>query len=353
MQHLRLEQEIGPYEAAAAASALTRNFYTSLARLLHCRSEEIAFVENATRAWDLAIHAVDWRPGDEIITVESEYASNYLGLLHLVKRLDLKLITIARDDRGLIDLEALRRSLGPRSRMIALNHVASQRGDIQPAAAVGSIAREHGLWYLLDVCQAVGQLDLDVEALGCDFLCGSGRKYLRGPRGTGFLYVRGSRLEELEPVFIDLVSARWQSPDEFVWQEGALRFENFERFVAGQIGLGVAVDYALDLGMTAIEARVRLLGERLREALAEIDGVSVLEQAPERAGIVTFRKFDEEATDLHARLLRAGCNSSVASAESDRLDAARRELGDINRASPHYYNTEEEIERFAAVVARA
>ena len=202
--YLNREQEIGSYEAAEEAKVLINSFYTKFSELLNCNESEIAFIENSTRAWEMAVHSIGWKPRDEIITGENEYGSNYLGLLHLAKQRSLKILTIPNDESGTISLGQLEESITDKTRLIALTHVASQRGDVQPASKVGEIANKHNILYLLDACQSVGQINLDTKSLKCDFLCGSGRKYLRGPRGTGFLYTKSTALKVLEPVFLDL-----------------------------------------------------------------------------------------------------------------------------------------------------
>ncbi|MCG8415861.1 MAG: aminotransferase class V-fold PLP-dependent enzyme, partial [Pseudomonadales bacterium] len=227
ISHLKLEQQIGGYEAAASEAKQLSRFYTAFAELFNCDAGEIAYQENATRAWHAAFHAIDLQPGDHVITGDMEYASNYLDLIHLARVLQLEVSVVPSDSQGLIDLDALKNTITPRTKLITLTHIASQRGDIQPASEVGQIAREHGLYYLLDACQSAGQLDLDVKKLQCDFLSGTGRKYLRGPRGTGFLYARSEIMDQLRPAVIDLHSAIWNSADEYTLQPGATRFENW------------------------------------------------------------------------------------------------------------------------------
>ncbi len=344
IKHIRLEQQLGGYEAAQAAEAGINNFYRAMASLLNCQPGEIAFIENATRAWDLALSSIPLSAGDEIITFGSEYASNYMGLLHLAKQKQLQLTLAPLNAEGLVDLEQLEQMINERSRVLALTHIASQRGDIQPAAAVGEIARKHGLYYVLDACQSAGQLALDVQQLQCDFLCGTGRKFLRGPRGTGFLYVNTDKLAQLEPVFVDLEAARWLSTESFAWRDDARRFETFERFVAGMIGLGLATDVAVSTGLDAIAERISQLVQYLNGKLQAVDTVQVLERSAQRSGIVTLIKEDEAAADLKARLQSAGINTSVASAANARLDLDQEAHSAVLRASLHYYNTEAEID---------
>ncbi len=350
VEHLTLERETGGYEAADRASEALQGFYTALADLLGAKPREIAYVENATRAWDMAFYALPLREGDRIITHGSEYASNYLAFMQQAKRRGLEIDLAPSDGSGQIDVEAMRALIGPRTRLIAITHVPTQGGLINPATEVGQVAREHGLTYLLDACQSVGQLDLDVKKIGCHVLSGTGRKFLRGPRGTGFLYVSDEIVETLEPPFIDLFAATWSETDSYTLAAGALRFENWESYIAGRLGLAEAVRYATRLGLPAIEQRILELGAALREGLSEIAGVTVRDLGRKRCGIVSFDKASEEPAALTARLHRQAINISTSTAKNARLDLATRGLSSVSRASVHYYNTQAEIERFCAAV---
>jgi cysteine desulfurase/selenocysteine lyase len=343
LQHLLLEQRIGGYEAADAHASSSDNFYNAFARLLACAPREIAFAENCTRAWTQLLLSVPFEAGDRIVTGQSEYASNYLSLLHLAKLKGVKIDVIPNDRDGLICLDTLEDSLGNDVRLIALTHVASQSGVIQPAAEVGKLAQKKRILFLLDACQSAGQMHLDVNELGCDMLTGSGRKYLRGPRGTGFMYVRHSILNFLQPQSIDLQAADWLSRDHYVLRDDARRFEVWEHFVAGKIGLGVAADYALQTGLPAIEASVGALAATLRESLQRIPGLSVHEQGKRLSGIVTFSSTEHSAAKIQAHLRNHRINTSVIRRHNTLLDFPARSLGDINRASVHYYNTEAEV----------
>ena len=351
LQHLQREADLGGYEAAAAVNDQLEATYGSIARLLNADRSEIALVENATVAWDMAFYSVGFAQGDRILTAEAEYASNYIAFLQIARRTGAVIDVIPSDAAGALDIEALARMIDARVKLIAITHVPTNGGLVNPAAAVGRIARAHGILYLLDACQSVGQMPIDVATIGCDLLSATGRKYLRGPRGTGFLYVRRAVLERLEPPFLDLQAATWTTPDRYELRGDARRFENWERNVAAQLGLGVAVDYALALGLPAIEARVNALAEDLRQRLAAIPGVLIRDRGRHRCGIVTFTLEGKPSRALVAALRLQGMNCHASAPGSTLLDSTARGLPDLVRASVHYYNTEEEVARFAQAVA--
>ena len=346
LDHLALEQSIGGYEAEDDACPLLEDFYDSFATLLNCDRTEIAYVENATRAWDMAFYSLPLKEGDRILTAEAEYVSNFLGFLHQAKRRGLAIDVVPSDASGQLDLDAMQRMVTPRTKLIAITHIPTQGGLVNPAEEVGKIARLHGITYLLDACQSAGQIPLDIERIGCHLLSGTGRKFMRGPRGTGFLYVSNAILERLDPPFIDLHAATWTDARSYEIRPDARRFENWESFVAGRVGLRAAVRYALEVGLEPIRARVTTLAERLRQLLADLPGIRVQDLGRVRSGIVTFTKEDELPRAVQARLHAAGINVSISSRSSAQLDFGRRGLSQVVRASVHYFNTEEEISIF-------
>lgn len=358
--HLDLEAEMGGYEAADRTADEYERVYAAIARMLGCAAEEIALVESATRAWDAAFYALaeNFQRGDKILTAANEYVSNYIAFLQVARKRGAEIIAVPGEPGGDISLPALEAAIeqhGKRVKLIALTHVPTNGGLVQPAAGVGRIARAHQIPFLLDACQSVGQMPLDVEVLGCDMLSGTGRKYLRGPRGTGFLYVRQSLLEQLEPTPLDMRSAVWTARDQYEVRKDARRFETWESSMACRLGLGVAVEYAMAVGLDKIAARVAMLAETLREQLARISGVTVRDMpgngSQPRCGIVTFTHERHAAQTVFECMRDQGINVRVTAVGFTRLDMEQRGLTEMVRASVHYYNTEEEIARCSQAIA--
>ena len=346
--HLRLEAEIGGYEAADAMHDQVEAVYPAIARLIGCRPDEVAVVENATRAWDMAFYSLAFRPGDRILTAHAEYASNVIAFLQVAERCGAVVEVVDDDEHGQLSVADLRNRIENgtgEAKLVAMTHVPTQGGLVNPAEEVGAVARQAGVPFLLDACQSVGQFPVDVGRIGCDMLSATGRKYLRAPRGTGFLYVRREFLDKLEPPFLDLHAATWTAPGSYEIRGDARRFENWETNYAGKIGLGVAVEYALAWGLDAIGTRVAELAETLRGRLGDIDGVTVHDQGLRRGGIVTFTVDGVPSREVQQQLAAKSINTSVSPVGSARFDLPRRGLPDLVRASVHYYNNDTELDR--------
>ncbi|WP_427004513.1 aminotransferase class V-fold PLP-dependent enzyme [Pseudarthrobacter sp. H2] len=348
--HLRREEEVGGYEAAEEAADRLEGVYSSVARLIGAGPSEIALAESGSRAWAMAVYSFPFVPRTRLLIGRTEYAGNVIALRQLARRNDLQIVVLDDDPHGQVDVEHLQRELDRGNvAMLALTHVPMANGLVNPAAEVGRRCRAAGVMFVLDACQSVGQMPLDVQALGCDVLAGTGRKFLRGPRGTAFLYVRASVLERLEPAMLDGHSAVPTGAAGFEVRGDARRFESWESGAAGRLGLGRAVDYALALGLDAVQERVAGLAEQLRSELAAVPAVIVHDRGITRCGIVTFSVKGSDARNIKTRLADHRINVSVAplpSAQADSAPAGRRQGEDlVVRASVHYYNTETEIQR--------
>ena len=350
--YLDEEERFGGYETAGREAAALEHFYRASARLLNCAEDEVAFVENATRAFDMAFYSFRFQPGDRILTGISEYGSNVIAYLQQAARTGAELIYVPDDESGQLDTRALEDLIDARVKLIAVSHIPTGGGLVNPATAIGRIARAAGVPYLLDACQTLGQMPLDVATCGCDILCGTGRKFLRGPRGTGLLYMRREWVARLEPPFLDQHAATLLSPTEYRVRGDARRFENWEQFFAGKAALGVAMDYALDWGLEAIQARVYGLAARLRARLADLEEVSLADCGREQCAIVTFHSAQRPAEAIRRDLAREGINVSVADGSGTLVSFQQRGLSALVRASLHYFNTDEEIETFIEALVR-
>jgi selenocysteine lyase/cysteine desulfurase len=351
LAHLRREAEIGGYEAQEEAQSRVDAVYASVARLIGAAGpDEIALVENATRAFDMAVYGVPLAAGDVILTSTAEYHSMFVTYLHLARR-GIIVDVVPSDAAGQIDVGALRKRIDGRVRLIALAHAPTNGGLVQPAEAVGEVAREAGVFFL-DATQTVGQRPVDVARIGCHALAGTSRKYLRGPRGVGFLWVAREWMDRLEPPLMEGHAAEWVEPDRYVLRSDGKRFEVWEANYAARLGFGAAVDYALALGLDRIWARVHALGETLRERLATVPGVVVRDLGTVRSGIVSFTVGDLPAATVKAALRASSINVTVSPARGTLLDMRARGLNELVRASVHYYNTEAELDRLVDELKR-
>ncbi len=350
--YLQREAQIGGYEAAAEAYEALEHTSSAAARLIGAQRSEIALTESADSAWNRAFYSLPLKPGDRVLTSTAEYQSNYIIYLQAQQRLGITIEVVPNDDSGQLDVAALRQMLNERVKLISITHVPTSGGLVNPASEIGKVAREYGILYLLDACQSVGQMPLNVEAIGCDLLSATGRKYLRAPRGTGFLYVRNAIVDQLEPLTLSGFSADWTGPSTYHVHSGARRFENFESNKAAVVGLGVAIDYAMQWGLDTIWQRVRTLASDLRIRLAALPGIQVYDRGLVQCGIVTFTIEGREPAALQRLLSEQHINVSTTSRKFALLDLSERGLENAVRASVHYYNSEEEVERFIQAIER-
>jgi selenocysteine lyase/cysteine desulfurase len=344
--HLALEAELGGYEAADAQVEPIRRVYDDVARLLGAQSRNVALVQNSTVAFAQAISAFDLAPGDVILTSRADYASNQIMYLSLARRRGVEIVRAPDAPEGGIDPEAVRRLVAvSRPALVALTWIPTNSGLVQPVEAVGRICREADVPYLIDGCQAVGQLPLDVARLHCDYLAATARKFLRGPRGLGFLYVSDRMLEAgAHPLLVDMHGATWTDADAFELTPDARRFETWEFAHALVLGLGAAARYALEVGLETARDRVRGLADYARSRLTAVPGVRVLDRGSELCAIVTVSVAGRDTGDIKLELRRRGINTSSPHREDAVIDMDEKQTTSALRISPHYYNTREEID---------
>jgi cysteine desulfurase/selenocysteine lyase len=350
VRHLRREEEVGGYRAAEEVEEELADGYAALARLVGADPAEIAITDSATRSWVSVFTAVSWREGDRVLTAAPEYSSNLIAMLAMAESRGVRVDRVPSTVDGDVDVDALSAMLDDRVRMVAITHAPTNGGLVQPVDRIGAVLADHPALLLVDGCQSIGQIPVDLDAIGADAISATGRKYLRAPRGTGFLAVRRRALDDLVPAHVDLDSA-WLEGGRVRLRNDARRFELFERNVAAVLGLGAAARYYLDVGPQWVHDYVTGLAEHLRDELTELPGVEVTDLGSRRSGIVSFRTLDLPARDVVPRLRERGFHVTVSRAASTPWDMGDRDLDELVRASVHYYNTPDEVARFCAAVA--
>ncbi len=350
IKYLQEEAVFGGYETEVKYSKQLDNVYALIAQLINADANEIAIVESASMGWWIAFNGVGLQKGDVIITCEMEYVTNILGFLHAKKELGVEVKIIPNDAGGNFCLQALEDAITPQTKLFAFTHIGSTAGNVMPAAEIGKIARKHNILYLLDACQSIGHLPVDIKEIGCDMLAVTGRKYLRAPRGTGFLYVRKEVQDSLKLMFMDGFSAPKVTNSDYVTRSDARRFELYERSRATTLGLGKAIEYLLNIGIEKIWQRVQYLAGIMRKQLAAIDGVQVHDIGDQKCGIVTFSVNGVNSYIVKNKLAEKSINVSVGKAHSTLFYMEKHNLASVVRASVHYYNTEHEIQVLCEVL---
>ena len=345
LAHFRREQEIGGYEAADEVAGRLREAYENLGRLLGCAARNVAIVENATVAFSLALSAFDFEPGDRLVTTRNDYTSNQIMYQALARRRGVEVLFAEDLPEGGVDPASVRRlAAHPRCRLVALTWIPTNSGLVQDAEAVGEICETAGVPYLVDACQAIGQIPVDPAKLRCDYLGGTARKFLRGPRGLGFLYVSDRALERGDyPLGLDMRGAERRGEDGFELADGARRFENWEFPYALVLGLGEAARYALEVGVREAGERAAGLAAYARERLSSLPGVRTLDRGPRLCAIATAEIAGHDANAVMVRLRERGINTSAANREDGSPVPALR-------VSPHYYNTRDEVDTLISAI---
>ncbi|MGH9199974.1 MAG: aminotransferase class V-fold PLP-dependent enzyme [Vicinamibacterales bacterium] len=344
--HLERESDAGGYESEDDAAEAVKAAYQSVAALIGAKASNVAVVENATIAFFQALATLDFAPGDVIVTTRNDYISNQLAFLSLAKRCGVEVRRAADLEAGGVDPQSVRELLrDPRTRLLAVTWVPTNSGLVQPVEALGQIAEAAEVPYLVDACQAVGQIPVDVTRLRCDYLSATARKFLRGPRGIGFLYVSDRALQRGDcPLYIDMRAAAWVSADAFELAPDARRFENWEFAYSLVLGLGEAARYALAVGVDTGGRRARALASRARTRLADLPGCRVLDRGTELCAIATVEVAGRNARDIVRSLRQRGINTSATLREYSVIDMDEKRATSAVRISPHYYNTEHEID---------
>src|ERR1700744_741035 len=335
INYLNEEAVYGGYETEYKYREELENTYALIAKLINADKNEVAIVENASTAWGLAFNGIAFEKGDVIITSEMEYVTNLMGFLNAKKSYGIEIKVIPNDEQGNFSLPALESAISPRTKLIAITHIPSTSGNIIPIVEIGKIASKHNILYLVDACQSAGQVPIDVREIDCDILAVTGRKYLRAPRGTGFLYVKKEIQDKLKLILMDSHTAEWVSETDFKIRDDARRFEVYEKNRALTLGLGKAVEYALNIGVDRIWQRIQILADLMRSQLESIDGIIVHDHGDQKCGIVTFSVDGIDSAEIKSELAARQINVSVGKAISTLIYMNKNTLNSVVRASVH------------------
>jgi selenocysteine lyase/cysteine desulfurase len=354
LDHIKLESEIGGYEASALMASEVQNFYIQCAKLFNCKPTNIAFTASATDAYTRALSSIPFKEGEVILTDNDDFVSNQIQFLSLQKRFGVKIVRVNNAIIGGVDLNDLEEKLKKhKPKLLAITHIPTNSGLVQPVLDIAKIydnytqQNPNKTWYILDACQSAGQMKLDVTDLKCDFMSITCRKFLRGPRGTGALYISDKALDAgLEPMFIDMRGAEWKRKDEYQQQPTAIRFEDWEFAYSTVLGTASAIEYCLNIGEDKIWEQVKFLSSNLRNQLSQIDRIKVLDKGPEVGGLVTFYVQGSEPRYIVSELLKQKINVVPSFRAFGIIDFDEKGVDWAIRASPHYYNTTEELDIF-------
>lgn len=347
IMHSYLDKEmiLGGYQTVPFFQHEIDAFYLHASALLHTSPGNIAFTFNATDAYAKAVSSITFKPGDYILTTEDDYVSNYILFFSLQKRFGLQMVrsnTLPSGDINMFDLET--KMLKYRPVLVSVTHIPSNSGKIQDVEKIGHLCDKYDIWYIVDACQSVGQMDIDVNKIKCDFLSATGRKFLRGPRGTGFLYVSDKALAAcLEPLLIDMRGATWETENNYMPSGSATRFELWEANYANILGLSEAIRYAMSIGLKNIRAYNLELCQLLKEQLQIIPDIKITEEGSQTASIVTFTSDTKTLDEYKNTLDMANISYSVGYRHFALIDFNKKNVDWVIRFSPHYFNTTDEI----------
>ena len=343
--YISFESLTGGYEAADIKKAEIQEFYNSAARLVNTHENNIAFTSSATNSFSLALSSIPFERGDKVLIANEDYISNQIAFLSLQHRLGIQLIRAKSLSTGGVDLDDMEGLINKHHpKLVSLTHVPTNTGLIQPVEAVGKMCNDKGILYLVDACQSVGQIPVDIKKIGCDFLTATMRKFLRGPRGAGFLYASDRVMKEkLTPLFVDMRGAEWTGADTYEVCMNAKRFEEWELPYALVVGSKEAINYALNLGIENIAERNKTLCGILRAKLNSIE-LKVLDLGKHQSSIITIEMPGRQPNEVLEYLRAININTSTTHRSNAQIDFASKKVDWALRISPHYFNTEDEID---------
>lgn len=350
--YLRDEAIYGGYELAAERQDAIQDFYRAAATLLHTQPHQIAFVNSATDGFSKALSTLPFAAGDHIVTTINDYVSSQIQFTALQQRFGVQIVYAANTETGEVDVEDVRRLIRTYNpKLVSITHVPNNTGMIQPVYEIGALCAEADVWFFVDACQSAGQIPLDVSAMQCDFLSFSMRKFMRGPRGAGVLYVSQKALDAgLMPMLPDMRGADWTGKFAFEALNDARRFEYVEQSYALLLGSAVAMRYYLQADVDAVHAYTNALCAYARAQLSAMPHITLLDKGKHTSNIISLVSAKSDIHTFRDILFQHGIQCGAANKKFALLDFTAKEVEGAVRISPHYYNTQAEIDRLIEVI---
>ena len=344
-----LDEEVifGGYYAAEKNKKHIINFYKNLSFLINCHESEISFVPSSTYGWNFFLDSVNLEKGDNTIIFDNEYGNNFLSLL---KKKNVEIRVSEIDTNGKICLSNLKKKIDKKTKIICVCHIASQSGNIQNVEEICKVSKKlnNQIIFLLDACQSIGHIKIDVKKINCDVMVGSGRKYLRGPRGTGFMYIKDSIKKNIRPSIFDSRSCVLKKMKTILYKKNL--FETFEFPPALIIGLSESLSYLNKLGIKKIEKKIKNLSIYFRKKIKKINSVTVYENPLLLSGINTMSVEKKPVEKIHKYLLKKNILTSICSTSTSYHHFEKMNVKKLLRISFHHYNTRKEIDYLVEVL---
>ena len=354
-EYLKLESKIGAYHAAAESKSLMQDFYLNAAKIINADSDtEIAFTDSASRGWNMVVYGAKLKKGARIITLASEFGTNLVTLFDLAKRIEGTVAIINCDSKGTFFFDELEAELKKGAALVAISHAVAHGSIVNPVNEVGVLAKKYGAIYIVDGCQAVGQFKVDVQQIQCDAYMTTGRKWLCGPRGTGFLYVKKSSLfhaTQLDLASADLVLNSLSKVTDVEIRKDAKQFELWERSISNMLGLSSAINDCLFKNISVISEQIQYLSNKLRYLAYSNSNLNIIGEIESLSGILGFYLNDESKEEtLKEEFKKNGISISTMSDWDCPLHFPKTGAKSIFRLSPHYTTSGETIDLASKII---
>lgn len=333
VKQLRHEQEMGNAVADLMSSADRSSVYKLAAQTVGANEEDVALTDSHTTGWAKSLQTISLNAGDVILTNRSEWGGNLSSLQKLAHLHGSSVVVMPTTAYGSVCLKSLAALMSKSVKLISVSWIGSNGGHVEPVAEIGELAQAHGVPYFLDASQVVGQMPVNVQHIGCDVLTAPGRKWLRGPKGTGFMYLRPEFLEKCQE------TAQADSAADSSTPLTAKYFEVSSASVPLQMGLLAALAQLEQVGVETIQKQILTRSQYLWERLQGIPGVNCICPVAPQHGLVSFNVVGHPATAVRQKLMGIGIEVAANLATFTPLDMHERQLDAVVRASPHACTT--------------